>query len=243
MSSVISWEHTPGSRLLLGLVVVAALSVIGCGGDLPRPPTQPPANVQQLVFSRQPTNTVAGTALPDLQVTLRDTTGQPVDEPGAMVTLALVSGPQGATFTELQAPLESGVATFKGIILTRAGAGYAFEARKDSLRRISSSFSVAAAAATTLKILSEPADSTLDGPIGPPMTVAVQDAFGNARTDAAGEVTASLLGGTDATLAGTTVVQLSTGASTFSDLLVETVGEYSLAFSSPGFTTVESRKF
>lgn len=243
MSRVISWEHTPSPRLLLGLVLVAALSLIGCGGDLPRPPSQPPADVQQLVFSRQPANTVAGTALPDLQVTLRDTTGQPVDEPGATVTLALANGPQGATFSEVQAPLESGVATFKGITLTRAGTGYAFEARKGSLRRISTSFSVSAAAASTLALLSEPADSPLDGPIGPPMKVAVQDAFGNPRTDATGEVTASLLGGADATLAGTTVVQLSAGAATFSDLLVETVGEYSLAFSAPGFATVESRQF
>jgi hypothetical protein len=200
-------------------------------------------NVQQLVFSRQPGDTVAGTALPDLQLTLRDTTGQPVDEPGATVTLALANGPPGATFSEVQAPLESGVATFKGIILTRAGTGYAFEARKGSLRRISASFSVAAAPASTLALLSEPADSTLDGPIGPPVKVAVQDAFGNSRSDATGEVTASLLGGTDATLAGVTVVQLSAGVATFSDLRVETVGEYSLAFSAHSFATVESRKF
>jgi hypothetical protein len=166
-----------------------------------------------------------------------------VDEPGATVTLALASGPQGATFSEVQAPLESGVATFKGIILTRAGTGYAFEARKGLLRRVSASFSVAAAPASTLALLSEPADSTLDGPIGPPVKVAVQDAFGNSRSDATGEVTASLLGGTDATLAGATVVQLSAGVATFSDLRVETVGEYSLAFSAPSFATVESRKF
>ncbi len=237
------WEHTPGSQPLLALALVSALSLIGCGGDPPRPPSQPPANVQQLVFSRQPADTAAGTALPDLQVTLRDTTDEPVDEPGATVTLALATGPQGATFSEVQAPLESGVATFKGIILTRAGTGYAFEARMGSLRRISSSFRVSAAAASTLALLSEPADSTLDGPIGPPVTVAVQDAFGNSRSDATGEVTASLLGGTDATLAGTTRVQLSAGIATFSELRVETVGEYSLAFSAPGFATVESRKF
>jgi hypothetical protein len=242
-AALISWEHTPSSRFLLAVAVVTGLSLIGCGGDLPRPPSQPPVNVQQLVFSRQPGDTVAGTALPDLQVTLRDTTGQPVDEPGATVTLALASGPPGATFSEVQAPLESGVATFKGIILTRAGTGYAFEARKGSLRRISASFSVAAAPASTLALLSEPADSTLDGPIGPPVKVAVQDAFGNSRSDATGEVTASLLGGTDASLAGVPVVQLSAGVATFSDLRVETVGEYSLAFSAPSFATVESRKF
>ncbi len=235
-------EYTLSSRLLLGLALVAAFFLIGCDGDPPGPP-QPPVNVQQLVFSSQPADTVAGTALQDIQVTLRDTTGQPVDEPGATVTLALVSGPQGVAFSEVEAPLESGVAIFKGIVLTRAGAGYTFEARKDSLRRISSSFSILAAPASTLALLSEPADSTIDDPIGPPVKVAVQDAFGNARSDATGELTASLVGGTDDTLAGTTQVPLSAGTATFSELRVETVGEYSLAFSAPGFATVESRKF
>jgi hypothetical protein len=238
----IPWKHTPGSQFLLGLALVAALSAMGCGNDSPRPP-QPPADIQQLVFTRQPADTVAGTALPDLEVTLRDTTGQPVDEPGATVTLALASGPPGAPFSEVQAPLEAGVATFKGVILTRAGTGYALEARKGSLRRVSTSFSVSAAAASTLVILTEPADSSLDGPIGPPVKVAVQDAFGNPRSDATGEVTASLLGGTDGTLTGTTSVQLSAGIATFSELRVETVGEYSLTFSTPGFASVESRQF
>src|SRR5690606_31857405 len=128
-------------------------------------------------------------------------------------------------------------------ILTKAGTGYAFEARLGSLRRISTSFSVSAAPASALGLLSEPADSTLDGPIGPPVKVAVQDAFGNPRSDATGELTASLLGETGATLEGATSVQLSAGIATFSELRVETVDEYSLAFSAPGFATVESRKF
>ncbi|HVG59023.1 MAG TPA: hypothetical protein VNA24_10750 [Hyalangium sp.] len=241
-AALMPWKLMPSSRLLLGLALVATLSTMGCGND-PPPPTQPPANIQQLVFTRQPVDTVAGTALPDLEVTLRDTAGQPVDEPGAIVTLALANGPPGAPFTEVQAPLESGVATFKGVTLTRAGTGYAFEARKDLLRRMSTSFSVAAAAANALGILSEPADSSLDGPIGPPVKVAVQDAFGNPRSDATGELTAALLGGPEGTLTGTTSVQLSAGIATFSELRVETVGEYSLTFSAPGFTTVESRKF
>jgi len=243
-SALTSQGYALSPRLLLTLALVAALSSIGCGGeDPPKPPPQPPANVQQLVFTQQPVDTVAGTALPDLQVTLRDTTGAPVDEPGATVTLALASGPQGATFSEVQAPLEAGVATFKGILFTRAGAGYALEARKGALRRISTSFSVSAAAASRLGLLSEPGASTIDDPIGPPVKVAVQDAFGNPRSAAEGEVTASLIGGTGATLAGTTTVRLSAGVATFSELRVDTVGEYSLAFSATGFATVESRKF
>ncbi|HVG61915.1 MAG TPA: hypothetical protein VNA24_25355, partial [Hyalangium sp.] len=76
-AALIPWKHTPNSQLLLGLALVAALSTMGCGND-PPPPTQPPANIQQLVFTRQPVDAVAGTALPDLEVTLRDTAGQPV---------------------------------------------------------------------------------------------------------------------------------------------------------------------
>jgi hypothetical protein len=228
--------------LLLALALVASLAVTSCTDD-PPPPPPPPASTQQLFFLQQPSSTVAGTPLTDILVRFQTTGGTAVDEPGAAVTLALSSGPPGANFTEVQAPLENGVATFKGITLTRAGSGYAFEARKGSLKRISASFSVSAAPATTLGLATEPGDSTIDGPLGPPVKVLVQDAFGNPRPEATGDVTASLVGGAGTVLSGTTTLALSGGAATFSDLRVETVGEYSLSFSAPGFTSVESRKF
>ena len=146
---------------LLGLALVAALSVIGCG-DPPPPPPPPSSSIQQLVFISPPVDTVAGTAMPDIQVLLQDINGATVDEPGAIVTLKLARGPLGDPFAEMQAPLESGVATFKGVTLTRAGRGYSFEARKDTLWRLSNPINVSAAPASKLALLSEPADSTVE---------------------------------------------------------------------------------
>jgi hypothetical protein len=227
----------PGLRLLLGLALVTSLALTGCD-DTPQPPSTP-----HLAFTRQPTSTVAGTALPDIQVQLHTLAGKPVDEPGEFVTLALASAPPGTTFAEVQAPLVGGAATFKGITLTRAGTDYVFEARKGSLRTSSASFSISAGPASTLGFESQPDDSTIDGPIRPPVKVVAVDAFGNPRNETPGQVTATLVGGTGATLSGTTTVPLTGGAATFADLRVETVGEYSLAFTAPGLSRVESQTF
>jgi hypothetical protein len=235
-------NHTVRARLLLGLGLAMILATTGCD-DPPKPPPPPSANTPQLVFTRQPESRVAGEAQPDLQVTFQDPSGNPLDEPGATVILRLASYPAGVDFRELQAPLERGVATFKGVSLTRAWSGYVFEARKGSTRRLSASFSVSPAAPTRLGLLSQPGEAAIDSPIAPPVQVTAEDAYGNPRSETPGEITASLVGGTGVTLAGTTRVPLVDGVATFGDLLVDTVGEYSLSFSAPGLAATESRRF
>ena len=230
------------SLKLLSLALVAGLALAACD-DPPPPPPQPQSNVQQLVFTRQPPSTVAGTALVDIEVQLQNPAGAPVDEPGERVTLALVSAPPGVTFNELQAPLEGGVATFKGITLNRAGTGYVFEARKGSLRKLSASFTISAGPASALSIVSQPGDATIDSPIAPAVRVVASDAFGNPRSETPGRVTAELTGGTGATLTGSTNVPLVGGVAVFPDLRLETVGEYSLTFRSPGLSSVQSQNF
>ncbi len=218
-------------------VVLAGLTcVVGCGEDLGVPPQEPKP---RLVFSRPPADTSAGRALADVQVTLMDTTGAVLDTGGA-VTLKLVTAPLGETLPPREVPLERGVATFKDIALTRAGR-YVFEAGMGSLNVLSNTFVISAGAPGRLEVESEPAEQAIAGePIGPSIKVAVQDVYGNDLPQASGEVTASLVG-EGGTLSGSLTAPVLQGVATFSDLSVDRVGVYRLAFRYGPEAIVQSR--
>ncbi len=219
-------------------VVLAGLtSLVGCGEPIGVPP-QPPK--PRLVFSRPPADAPAGRALADVQVTLMDTSGAVLDSSGA-VTLTLATAPLGETLTPREAPLERGVATFKDIAFTRAGR-YVFEAGMGSLTMLSNTFVISAGAPGRLEVELEPAEQAIAGePIGPSIKVAVQDVYGNELPRAAGEVTASLVGEEGGTLSGSLTVPVLQGVATFSDLSVDRVGTYRLAFRYGPEATVQSR--
>jgi Big-like domain-containing protein len=79
-----------------------------------------------LVFSRQPTNTKAGTAIkPPVQVSVQDGFGNTVTTATDAVTLIIDTNPSGGTLTN-GGPVSaiSGVATFTGLSINLAGNGY-----------------------------------------------------------------------------------------------------------------------
>ncbi|MGH7567794.1 MAG: Ig-like domain-containing protein [Gemmatimonadales bacterium] len=88
------------------------------------------ATAAELVFTVQPTNTVAGAAItPAVQVVARDEFGNTATGFGGSVTMALAANPAGGTLAgTTTVPAGSGVATFSDLRIQKAGTGYALSA-------------------------------------------------------------------------------------------------------------------
>ena len=106
-------------KYYLRCIALAALAaVIGCGA-----PTAPVAAT--LAFSVQPSSTTVGHMLSPIQVEVEDATGARVANFQNAVTLALGTNPGSAVLrgtTTVNAV--SGIATFSGLSLDKAGTGY-----------------------------------------------------------------------------------------------------------------------
>jgi regulation of enolase protein 1 (concanavalin A-like superfamily) len=125
----------------------------------------PGSGAAKLAFSQQPTNTTAGQNItPTLTVLVQDAGGATMNST-APVTLAILanpgSGTLGGTTTVFAA---SGVATFSGLSIDRAGAGYTLSASSPGLTAAASgTFTIIPAVPTTPVITSA---TTASGTVG-----------------------------------------------------------------------------
>lgn len=161
------------------------------------------SSIRDLAFSSQPSGTVqAGSPIGSFTVQLRTIFGYELWEAGVPVTISIGANPGGGTLygTATATTGGSGAATFSGLMVDKAGAGYTLVASSAGYAGAdSSSFTVIPAAADRLVVtggnfLSGPASaSALLGPV----TVERQDAYGNAVT--AGATAGSLSSSSTAT--------------------------------------------
>jgi hypothetical protein len=197
-----------------------------------------PAAAATVEVAGLPEAATAGVAQ-SAEVTLRDEFGNVAT--GYTGTLAVSSSdagaslPAGHTFTAADA----GRFTFTGITLRRAGtqrvtlqdtAVAALTAGRD--------VAVAAAAPAALAFVTVPAGGSVRTALGP-VTVALQDAFGNPTPAGAPAVTLALVQG-GATLGGVTEVAPVAGLATFSNLQVDGEGGFQLRATASGLTAATS---
>jgi hypothetical protein len=215
------------------------------------PPGPPPAT--RVAFSTQPTNTSAGTALSPVQVAALDSLGHPVQTFTGQVTIALGDNPGGAALSGGSQTVSAvnGVATFSGLRIDKAAAGYTLAAAASGLAGDrSTSFTVGPGPATVLVFTVQPHNTLPLATIQPPVQITAFDAFGNQASNFTGTVCVAIghngsLGGT-ATLSGTTCQTAANGAATFSDLSIDqaSVTYYTLtAAFGTGTPVVESASF
>ncbi len=207
-----------------------------------------PGTATQLLFTVQPTTTVAGQPItPAVQVTALDPAGNPVPGFTGTVTVAFGNNPGGAALagTTSVAAL-SGVATFGDLRITKAGTGYWLTATAAGLNKgTSSDFGILPGAATQVVFGVQPGTTVADHQITPAVKVRALDAWGNLATSFAGSVSiavgANPAGGT---LSGTSPIAAVSGVATFFDLSIDKAGAgYTLMASAGGFSPATSPPF
>ena len=184
-----------------------------------------PLAAAKLAFPQQPTNALAGVPLnPAVTVAVEDSYGNTVTTDSSTVTLTLSSGVFASGSRTVTVTAVNGVATFSNLVIDTTGT-FTLAARDGRLTRTSSaSFTVIPATATQLVFEQQPTDTQAGVEIGPAVTVAVEDSFGNIATTNTSNVTVTLSGGT----LSWTVATVG-GIAVFPNLIISNLGIYTLA--------------
>jgi hypothetical protein len=193
-----------------------------------------PGAANKLVFLQSPSNTTAGQALsPWLQVLVEDAFGNLVTASRAAVTLSIHSGPANfAAGHTVTSTALSGVATFSNLVVHTAG-NYTLTAASGSLLHgTSSMFNVAAASADKLVFTKMATTGSAGTPLGPLVTVAVEDAFGNVIAGDGSTISINVHSGPGGFDGGSsTSIAANSGIATFGSLVLDTAGKYTLSAS------------
>jgi alpha-tubulin suppressor-like RCC1 family protein len=248
----LSSDHNVATVSTNGLVTATgpgSATITAAGRGIPGNATLGVAQTAtQLAFSVPPTNAAAGGAIsPAVQVEIRDANGAVVTTARDPITLAIGSNPAGGTLAGTKiVNAAGGIATFSGLAIDKAGAGYTLVAAAGALNPATSAgFTVSSGVAARLAFAVQPTDATAGEAISPAVTVAVQDAFGNPVSGATGTVTMAI--GTNpggGTLVGSTAVGAVGGLATFGGISVQKSGTgYTLVASSSGLASATGAPF
>jgi hypothetical protein len=206
------------------------------------------APATQLVFSTQPTGTVAATSIsPAVSVSAVDANLNLDLTYSAGITVAIGTNPSGGVLSgTLTAAASSGVASFSNLKISLAGVGYTLTAASGALTgATSAAFNISAGPATQLKFTAQPTSATAGSSIAPAITVTAYDAAMNVDTAFSGNITIAI--GTNpgsGSLSGTATVAASSGVATFSNLSINKAGTgYTLTASSGALATDTSSAF
>ena len=198
-----------------------------------------PLAASQLVVTEEPAASITAGSAFGLEAALEDIYGNvETGDNSDVLTLALATNPTGTTLGgTLTATVTQGVATFSGLTLTAADAGYTLGLYADGFSTTTGAFTVTPAAATQVVITEQPPASVVkSAAFG--LQATIEDAYGNVVTSAADTVKVALdsnPGG--AKLGGTVSVTSSGGVATFSGLTLNKLAAgYTLKVTSSGLT-------
>ena len=208
--------------------------------------TAPPAS--RLQFMVQPGPVTAGQAFaPAVSVAVQDAAGNTVTGATNPVSLAIGTNAGSGTLSGVTTVAAvNGVATFPGLSIDKAGAGYTLSAASPNLVAAASTpFTVTAAPASLLAFTVQPSAGLTGTPISPAVAVAIRDLFGNTITNATHSVTIALgANPAGATLSGTTTVASVNGVATFSGLRIDKAGTgFTLTATAASLTAATSAGF
>jgi hypothetical protein len=186
----------------------------------------------KVAFTTPPAGAVAGTAMAAVVVQIQDASGSLISSSNASVTMT--STPAGINTT---VSAFNGTATFSNLSLNTAGS-YTLTASSTGLVSATSpSFTITAAAPAKVAFTTQPVGGQAGAAI-PAVVVQVQDSFGNVATGSSAAVTV-----TSTPAAVSTSVNAMNGIATFSNLVFNTTGSYTLTASSLGLTGATSNSF
>jgi hypothetical protein len=182
-----------------------------------------PAAPKQLVIDLQPSGSLTAGDDFGLTVSAQDSYGNAEPAFDGNVSLSLSGVPTGASLGgTLTVAAVGGVARFSDLALDRAGSGYAIQVTSDGLTGSSTNpLTVDPAAPAQLIITTQPPTTVTAGQAFG-LTIAVEDAFGNAEPSYNGNIALALTGGAAGTgLGGELTVTAAGGVASFSGLTVD----------------------
>jgi len=206
----------------------------------------------KLAFIQGPSSAAAGAAItPAVRVAVEDVNGNiETSDNATQVSLAIGTNPSGGTLSGGAAvAVVSGVATFSGLSISRAGSGYTLTASSapSYTAATSAAFTVTAGAPAKLAFVQGPSGAVVGAAMTPAVTVAVEDANGSIETaDNATKVSLAIGANSGGgTLSGGSAVTVVSGIATFPGLSISAAGTgYTLtASSTPAYTSATSAAF
>ncbi len=208
----------------------------------------------KLIFTQQPAGSTGGVAfLTQPQITVEDSSGDPVTSSTASIQLAVVpgSGTTGATLSCTTNPLTptAGVATFGGCAINLVGTGYQLKATTTGLTAATSTaFNISLGAPYMLAFSTQPGGGTNGAAWSTQPVVTIEDAGGN--PEGAGTSTVSLAissqPGTNGALAcASNPVAATAGVASFSSCQItgKAGANYTVTASASGLVSATSSPF
>ena len=260
-----SSNHTVATVSQTGLVTgvgggTATITAVGKGtpGSTNITVTALPAPAAaKLAFSIQPASTVAGDAMsPAVQVEIQDAAGNRITSSRDPVTIAFGNNAGSGTLAGTKVVNAiNGIASFSGLWVNKAAAGYTLAAASGSLTGATSDpFTISAGAPAKLAFSQQPTPTQAGNvSITPAVTVTIADQFDNAVTTATNNVTVAIgtnpwknvFGTGGATISGPALTLAAVaGVATFPGLKIDKPGPaYTLSGSATGLTNATSSAF
>jgi hypothetical protein len=205
--------------------------------------TVPPPTATKLAITTAPGSAaVSGSVLaPQPVIQLQDANGNAVSQSGVQIHAAIATGGGTLGGTTTVATNSSGSASFTDLAITGSGA-QTIQFTATGLTSITSStIAITLPPATKLAITTQPgATATSGAALSPQPVIQLQDANGNAVSQAGVSVTAAVASG-GGTLTGTATVSTNaTGAASFTNLAITGNGGQTILFTASGLTSVTS---
>jgi hypothetical protein len=245
----------PVSWSITGLTTLGTASAVSAGFRTALPNTLTssvhfdnfavdPPGPGKMAYLSQPTSGTAGVALAPFVAAVEDIASHTVSTDNSTVTLTLSHGTFSNGATTVTAPAVNGVATFNNLVINVAGS-YVLRATdtNPNLDPGFAAFTINVAAASKLAFMQQPTNANAGVAITPAVTVAVEDANGNIIAGDSSNVTLTLSSGTFAGGSNTATVAAVNGVATFSNLVINTAGTYTLAASDGTLTGATSTSF
>lgn len=184
----------------------------------------------QLAFTTQPAGATGGSAFSTQPVVAaQDANGNTVQDYAGTVALSIASGgTAGATLSGCSATFRSGVTSFSGCAIDKAGNAYKLQASDRTFSVNSSSFNVTVGAAAQLLFTTQPSGAVSNAAFTTQPVVTAADAGGNTVTSYAGTVALSILSGPAGAALSGCAGTLSRGVTTFSGCKLDKAGSYTL---------------
>jgi hypothetical protein len=201
----------------------------------------------RLEITQQPTDRTATQAFsPPIVVAIRDAGGSTVPSATDDVSIEILSNPSGAVLAgPTTVAAVSGVATFSGLSIAKAGTGYTLRVTSGALASdTSAAFNVGTGPPTQLRFVTQPpAAVTVD--VQMTVAVAAEDAGGNVVTSFTNQVTLAFSNNPGGSaLSGTVARTAVAGVATFDDIALDVIASgYTLQATAAGVTLDISTPF